>query len=38
VIEGQLMGSKPKDLEAGHPGVESADKSRAADADDAERE
>ena len=34
VIEGQLMGSKTKDLEIGDPGVESTDKSREVDDDD----
>lgn len=40
VIEGRLMGSKPKDLEKADPGVESIAKPHAADAadGDAERE
>jgi hypothetical protein len=38
VIEGQLMGSKPTDLEVGDPGVEAADKSREVDDDEVKSE
>jgi hypothetical protein len=38
VIEGQLLGSKPKDLEPGDPAIESAEKARPGDDDTADHE